>query len=104
MDVYERHQRIWRLLYVLSHRFITPKFHMTHEDLHVDGPVILIPNHVNAWDPLLVAMSLPQKQVYYVASEHIFRLGFVSRLLNWLVAPIPRRKASSGTDTVKACL
>ena len=28
----------------------------------------------------------------------------MSRLLNWLVAPIARRKASSGTDTVKACL
>ena len=104
MDVYERHQRIWRFLYGPLSRFITRKFHMTHEDLHVDGPVILIPNHVNAWDPLLVAMSLRQKQVYFVASEHIFRLGFVSRLLNWLVAPIARRKASSGTDTVKACL
>ena len=104
MDVYERHQRIWRFLYGPLSRFITHKFHMTHEDLQVDGPVILIPNHVNAWDPLLVAMSLRQKQVYFVASEHIFRLGFVSRLLNWLVAPIARRKASSGTDTVKACL
>ena len=85
-------------------RWVCRKFNLTHEDLHVDGPVLLIPNHVNAWDPLLVAMSLPKKQVYFVASEHIFRLGFVSRLLNWLVAPIARRKASSGTDTVKACL
>ena len=77
---------------------------MTHEDLDLDGPVLLIPNHVSAWDPLLVAMSLPNKQVYYVASEHIFRLGFVTKLLDWLVGPIPRRKASSGADTVKACL
>ena len=77
---------------------------MTHEDLDVEGPVLLIPNHVSAWDPLLVAMSLRKKHVYYVASEHLFRLGPVSRLLNWLVAPIPRRKASTGTDTVKACL
>lgn len=104
MDSYPRHKKIWRILYVLLHHWICRKFHMTHEDLHVDGPVLLIPNHVTAWDPLLVAMSLPHKQVYFVASEHIFRLGFVTRLLNWLVAPIPRRKASTGTDTVKACL
>ncbi len=104
MDEYQRHQKIWRFLYKMNNRWICRKFHMTHEDLHVEGPVLLIPNHVTAWDPLLVAMSLPDKQVYYVASEHIFRLGFVTRLLNWLVAPIPRRKASSGTDTVKACL
>ena len=104
MDSYLRHRKIWRILYVLLHRWICRKLHMTHVDLNVDGPVLLIPNHVTAWDPLLVAMSLPHKQVYYVASEHIFRLGFVSKLLNWLVAPIPRRKASTGTDTVKACL
>lgn len=104
MDDYERHQRIWRVLYALAHRWICRKFHLTHEDLHIDGPVLLIPNHVNAWDPLLVAMSLKDKQVYYVASEHIFRWGFVARLLERMVAPIARRKASLGTDTVKACL
>ena len=104
MDDYQRHQRIWRLLYALTHRWICRKFNLTHEDLRVEGPVILIPNHVNAWDPLLVAMSLRDKQVYYVASEHIFRWGLVARLLERLVAPIARRKASLGTDTVKACL
>ena len=104
MDDYERHQRIWRKLYALTHRWICRKFNLTHEDLHVDGPVLLISNHVNAWDPLLVAMSLRDKQVYYVASEHIFRWGLVAKILERLVAPIPRRKASLGTDTVKACL
>ena len=104
MDSYTRHQKIWRILYVLVNRWICRKFNMQHEDLDLDGPVLLIPNHVSAWDPLLVAMSLKRKQVYYVASEHIFRLGPVTKLLNWLVAPIPRRKASSGADTVKACL
>ncbi len=104
MDDYLRHQRIWRLLYALTHRWICRKFNLTHEDLHVEGPVLLIPNHVSAWDPLLVAMSLRDKQVYYVASEHLFRMGLLSRLICWLVAPIPRRKASTGTDTVKTCL
>ena len=104
MDVYERHQKIWRLLYGPVSFWICRKFHMTHEDLDVEGPVLLVPNHVNAWDPLLVAMSLKRKQAYFVASEHLFRLGFLSRALEWLVAPIPRRKASTGTDTVKACL
>ncbi|MCR5663734.1 MAG: 1-acyl-sn-glycerol-3-phosphate acyltransferase [Oscillospiraceae bacterium] len=104
MDDHERLQRNWRALYRLCHRYICRKFNMTHEDLSVDGPVLLIPNHSCGWDPLLVAMSLPEKQVYFVASEHIFRLGFVSRLLERFLAPIPRKKASSGADTVKACL
>ena len=104
MDVYLRHQKTWRALYDMNHGWIARIFNMTHEDLHVDGPVLLIPNHACAWDPLLVAMSLRDKQVYYVASEHLFRMGPVSRLIEFLVAPIPRRKASTGTDTVKACL
>ena len=104
MDSYQRHQKIWRVLYALSHRWICRKFNLSHEDLRLEGPVLLVPNHVSAWDPLLVAMSLRDKQVYYVASEHLFRLGPVTRVLNALVAPIPRRKASSGADTVKACL
>ena len=104
MDVYRRHQITWRLLQRLLRGPVCRKFRLSHEDLSVDGPVLLIPNHVTTWDPLLVAMSLPEKQVYFVASEHLFRLGLVSKLLGWLVAPIPRRKASSGADTVKACL
>ena len=104
MDLYTRHQKTWRALYAMNSGWITRKFNMTHEDLHVDGPVLLVPNHVSAWDPLLVAMSLKDKQVYYVASEHLFRKGPVSRLIEFMVAPIPRRKASTGTDTVKACL
>ena len=104
MDPYTRHQKAWHILYPVLRPWICRKFNLTHEDLHVDGPVLLIPSHTCAWDPLLVAMSLPGKQVYFVASEHLFRMGLVSRLLEWVVAPIPRRKASSGADTAKACL
>lgn len=104
MDAWPRHQRIFHLLQTTLTRPICRKFNMTHEDLHVDGPMLLVPNHASAWDPLLVAASLHDKQVYYVASEHLFRLGPVSRLIDALVAPIPRRKASTGMDTVKACL
>ena len=104
MDEYAFHLKVWRILHALCSRWIRRKFNMRFEPLRVEGPVLLVPNHVNAWDPLLVAMSLRDKHVYFVASEHLFRLGFLSRVIEKLVAPIPRRKASSGTDTVKACL
>ena len=104
MDEYAFHLKVWRILHALCSRWIRRKFNMRFEPLRVEGPVLLVPNHVNAWDPLLVAMSLRDKHVYFVASEHLFRLGFLSRVIEKLVAPIPRRKASTGTDTVKACL
>ncbi|MBQ5954417.1 MAG: 1-acyl-sn-glycerol-3-phosphate acyltransferase [Firmicutes bacterium] len=101
---YRRHQRIWKFLQVICGLLIRSKFDLKHDDIQMDGPVILISNHVTSWDPLLVAMSLKKKQVYYVASEHLFRKGFLTKVLTWLVAPIPRSKGNSGADTVKACL
>ena len=65
---------------------------------------MLISNHVSALDPLFVAVALGSKQVYYVASEHIFRLGFISKVIRWLVSPISRRKGAASFDTAKECL
>ncbi len=104
MDDYARHQKVWDVLHISMQRPVEHIFHLTHEDLHVEGPVLLVPNHVSAWDPFLVAASLREKHAYYVASEHIFRFGLVSKIIDYYAAPIPRRKASSGADTVKACL
>ena len=104
MDQYRRHRIVWHLLQPPVRALVRRKFNFSWEEVRADGPYLLISNHVSAWDPILVAASLRDHPVYYVASEHLFRLGFVSRLVEYLVAPIPRRKASSGADTVKACL
>ena len=104
MDSYQRHQRIWKLLAFLMKCWIPRKFNLRFQPLQQEGPILLIANHTCAWDPILVATGMGRRQIYFVASEHLFRMGLVSRLINWLVAPIPRRKATLGTDTVKACL
>jgi 1-acyl-sn-glycerol-3-phosphate acyltransferase len=61
---------------------------------------IVLSNHNLNWDPLLLAMSFP-KQMYYVASEHIFRKGLLSKLLVYFLAPISRIKGTSEIMTVK---
>ena len=104
MEEYRRHLRIWKLLYPVVSRFVRRKFALDWDTTRVDGPMLLIANHVTAWDPLLIASALDGRQIYFVASEHIFRLGWVSKLLHWLVAPIARRNGTVGLDTVNACL
>ena len=59
MDSYRRHQIIWKILQRLLRIPVCRKFRMSHKDLSIEGPILLIPNHVTTWDPLLVAMSLP---------------------------------------------
>ena len=105
MNYSDRHyKRIWPLLQVIFRGYVTRKFNMTFEELNVDGPVLLIPNHVTSWDPLLVGMSIRKKQTYYVASEHLFRKGFRSELLKWVAGPIPITKGAVSTDAVRTCL
>ena len=104
MDLSRRHKLCWRIAYDLLRPAIEHIFHLVHEDADPAGPCLVIANHVTDFDPLLVAMSFPRTDLYFVASEHLFRKGLISRLLFWAMAPISRRKGSQGTDTVKACL
>lgn len=104
MDVYTRHRLIWRIGQRILRLWISRIYHYEYEPIRQEGPILLISNHVSALDPLFLAVALGEKQIYYVASEHIFRLGFVSKVIRWLVSPIPRRKGAASFDTVKECL
>lgn len=99
-----RHEKVWSFLQVLNRPLMKYLFDESFDEIDVDGPFLLIANHSTDLDPLILASCFPRNQLYFVASEHIFRLGLVSKALEWLVAPIPRKKASSGADTVKMCL
>ncbi len=104
MEDQKRRGRWWRFLYALIHAFVARRFRLASEPCAVEGPCLIVSNHVTTWDPLLLALSFPKTPIRFVASEHIFRHGWVSRLLERLVAPIARRKGSTGMDTVRACL
>lgn len=104
MDTLTRHRKIWKLIYRPLSLWLRRKFNFTPEIARIDGPCIVIPNHVTNFDPILVSLSFPDNQMYYVASEHIFRLGLLTKVLDWLVSPIPRRKGSGAADTVMTIL
>ena len=60
---------------------------------------MILSNHVTDYDPILVGLSFP-KQMYYVASEHITRWGWIYKLLHFLFEPIIRYKATVAASTV----
>jgi 1-acyl-sn-glycerol-3-phosphate acyltransferase len=95
-----KHRIIWRLLRFPASVFLKLKYNYSCGQAgRIPGPFLLIANHVTDLDPLMVGCSFKQ-QMYFVASEHLFRKGFLTKLLVWLAAPIPRIKGS--TDTVSA--
>ena len=103
MEHHVRHSVIWKLMRPLVRLILFIRFHYRCASVAPKGPYIVVCNHVTDWDPLLVGAAF-RNQMYFLASEHIMRLGFVSRLLDWLVHPIVRQKGGSAAGAVKEML
>lgn len=94
----------WKAVQFLLGAFLDHKFNLEAEPCDVEGACLVVANHVTTWDALLLARSFKNTPVHYVASEHLFRHGWLSKLMMAAIAPIPRRKASTAADTVMKCL
>jgi 1-acyl-sn-glycerol-3-phosphate acyltransferase len=68
-------------------------------------PYLVLANHTTDYDPIMVGCDM-RKHMYFIASDHIYRAGAISRLLAWALAPISRVKgatdASAAMKTLKA--
>ena len=68
-----------------------------------DRPYLIVLNHQTAFDQFFVGMTFRQP-VYYLASEDLFSMGWVSSLIRYLVAPIPIKKQTTDLQAVKNCI
>ena len=93
-----------RLLVVLLTPFLRWIFRFSFPKERLPGPTLVVCNHVTNFDPLLVSVAFPKDHMHFVASEHLFRKGFVTKFLRYVFDPIPRRKGTSGADTAMACM
>ncbi|UOO38421.1 1-acyl-sn-glycerol-3-phosphate acyltransferase [Oscillospiraceae bacterium CM] len=95
-----RHALIWRLVRLPACVFLKLRFRFSARPApDMTEPFLLIANHLTDFDPLFVGARF-KKNIYFVASEHLYRRGFLSHLLSWAFAPIARIKGSA--DTVSA--
>ena len=97
-------ERVYGFLWHLLRWPVKKIFAFTCDEDRQDEPALIISNHVTNFDPILVAYSFPGRRFHFVASEHLFRKGLISKVLNFLFEPIARRKGVSGGDTAMACL
>jgi 1-acyl-sn-glycerol-3-phosphate acyltransferase len=85
-----------KLLFFLLYGLRTEKFPVKRGS----PPYLILGNHTTPLDPVCLGMSF-DFHIYYVASDHVLRKGWVSRLLQWLVAPIPIVKSKLDLRTIK---
>ena len=60
---------------------------------------LLVTNHVINFDPLMVTHK-SRRFLHFVATEHLFSMGWISKLIIWLIDPIPRAQGGNAAATV----
>ena len=66
-------------------------------------PHLILYNHQTAYDQFFVGAAF-REPIYYVATEDIFSMGFVSKLIKYLVEPIPIKKQTNDARAVINCI
>jgi len=66
-------------------------------------PTLIFANHNSNLDPALIGLAF-SRHIYFLASEHAFRAGFASKLMNFVFAPIPFNKARTDINSIKEIL
>lgn len=97
-----RRQRVFDFLMRIVRPVARRKFNLTYETLEgIEGPYLVLSNHNTDWDCIFVGLA-SSKQLYFVATEKLARMGFGGWLVNLLFAPILHYKGKQGMNTIKA--
>ena len=104
MSELRRHRLVFALLRPFCALFARLQYNYHWDSLkEIEGPYLLLSNHNQELDPILIGVSA-WRQLYFVASEHLQRKGFVTKLLNYFLKPIVHQKGVSGATTVAKIL
>lgn len=64
---------------------------------------LILLNHQTPFDQFFVGMAF-RGPLYYMATEDIFSMGWVSKLIRWIIAPIPIKKQTTDIQAVMNCI
>ena len=100
-----RHKVIVKLLQPFLGIYVRWRYSITIEKFKNQGdrPYLILMNHQTGFDQFFVGMMF-NRPVYYVATEDIFSMGWVSNIIRYLVEPIPIKKQTVDLQAVKNCI
>lgn len=104
MNDFERHERFYETKRPLAAKYVAKKLNFAAREVAVpEGPYIVMANHTTDYDPLFLVSCFP-RHMYFLASEHVYRMGFLSKLIKRYASPIARQKGASDLAAVKSIL
>ncbi len=100
-----RHRVVRNILYAFMYPYSRFKYGITIEKFKEQKktPYLVLLNHQTPFDQFFVGMAF-KGPIYYLATEDIFSMGFLSSVIRYLVAPIPIKKQTSDVRAVKQCI
>ena len=100
-----RHKYVTAVARIVLKPYTLWKFHIRIEKFRQQGnrAYLVLYNHQTSFDQFFVGLSF-KGPIYYMATEDIFSLGWISRLLRWAVAPIAIRKQTTDITAVMNCI
>ncbi len=101
----KRHAVITLLAKGVCWPFVTKKYNIKIEKFKEQGDrqYLILANHQTGFDQFFIGYMF-KGPVYYIASEDIFSMGFVSDLLRFAVNPIPIKKQATDISAVLNCM
>lgn len=101
-----RHKWIIRLAALVLFPWMQLKYHIKIEKCPAlrQRQCLILMNHQTAFDQFFVSKAAFPRHIYFIASEDLFSLGWLSKLLRWAVAPIPIKKQTTDVQAVMTCI
>ena len=100
-----RHRVVFFLLRGIFYPILKIRYKLKYkkEEKKLPSPCIVMCNHQATFDPFFISITL-RRPVYFIISEDLFTLGFISKLIVWLIAPISKSKSKSDINTIRQTL
>ena len=98
-----RHKIVTAVLRWPVYLYCIIKYRIKIKPFKQKGQYLVLYNHQTAFDQFFVGLAFP-RPIYYLASEDIFSNGFVSKLIKYLVEPIPIKKQSTDVRAILNCI
>lgn len=100
-----RHRVVRNLLYFPFWVYSRIKYglHVERFREQEDRPYLILLNHQTPMDQFFLGMSF-RGPIYYLATEDIFSNGWISKVIRYLVAPIPIKKQTTDVKAILNCI
>lgn len=100
-----RHRVAWAVLYPILGPITLIKFPIKVERFRDqrNRPYLILFNHQTPFDQFFIALAF-KGPIYFISTEDIMSNGWVSKVIKWLLAPIPIKKQAGDFSAVMTTL